>query len=268
MTFLGMIDTQPVFAMDLTFHDEKKNEYADRVLESALSNVIKDPARFENTRTVAPLLDPNTNDNELVIYATALVQWQRRAPHCMRCGSETILVEGGTSRKCSSCGDRSWPRQDPSMIVAVSSRDGKKILLGRSKRHPTGAHSTLAGFVEAGESMERAVAREVYEEVGIRVDEDTLRYVASQPWPFPQSTMMGFICTADENQPLNIDENELAGAAWFDKSQVLLASTIYGPVMQKDVAEAAFASNPDLSLLVPPKGVVARTLIDRWLSSN
>jgi NAD+ diphosphatase len=270
-TFLGLMnDCEPVFGVDILYDEDnkKKEEYAGRLMEIALSKVLsKDhPAVFENTRTVAPLLDPTTNDNELIMHAMALAQWQRRAPHCMVCGSVTNLVEGGTSRKCPSCGDRSWPRQDPSMIVAISSRCGNKLLLGRSKRHPSGVHSTLAGFVEAGESMERAVAREVFEETGIRINEDTVQYVASQPWPFPQSTMIGFICTADENQLLNIDENELAGAAWFDKDQVRLASTIPGPVMQREIAEAALTGNPDLSLLIPPKGVIARVLIDKWLS--
>lgn len=265
-TFLGMLnDRDPVFGVDLIFADEKQTPDPINTIESILPSITEDPVQFENTRTVAPLLIEI--DNELVMHATALAQWQRRAPFCMRCGSPTALVEGGNSRTCTSCGDRSWPRQDPSMIAVVSNRDGSKVLLGSSKRHPPGMHSSLAGFVEAGESMERAVAREVFEETGIRVDEDSVRYVASQPWPFPQSTMIGFTVKADDSQPLNIDEDELVGAAWFDKSQVRMAAEVAGPVMQKDVAEAALAQNPNLELLIPPKGVLGRTLIDEWLSS-
>lgn len=267
-TFLGILgDKDPVFCVDLLFENNKKEAYGTRFIEKALTDIVSDPVSIENTREIGPHLDSNTNDNELAIHATALVNWQRRAPYCMRCGSETILVDAGNSRTCSGCGDRSWPRQDPSMIVAVSNRDGTKVLLGHSKRHPSGMYSVLAGFIEAGESMERGVAREVFEETGIRIDEDTVRYVASQPWPFPQSTMIGFICSADDTQPIHIDEDELLGAAWFDKSEVELAATVLGPVMQKEIADAAFANNPNLSLLIPPKGVVARTLIDEWLAS-
>ena len=152
------------------------------------------------------------------------------------------------------------------MIAVVSNRDGSKVLLGRSARHPAKMHTALAGFVEAGETMERAVAREVYEETGVRVDEDTVRYVASQPWPFPQSTMIGFTVKADDQQPLNVDTNELVDAKWFDRAEVEKASAVLGPVMQKGVAEQALRSNPDLNLLIPPKGVLARTLIDKWLT--
>lgn len=129
-------------------------------------------------------------------------------------------------------------------------------------------HTVLAGFVEAGETMERAVAREVFEETGIRIDLDSVRYVASQPWPFPQSTMIGFIAQADENQKLSIDPNEIVEARWFNRSEVHAAGQIEGPVMQHEAAMAAIAANPSLNLLIPPRGVLARKLIETWLKAS
>ena len=154
------------------------------------------------------------------------------------------------------------------MITVVSSRDGEKILLARSPRHPERVHSVLAGFVEAGETMERAVAREVFEETGIRIDLDSVQYVASQPWPFPQSTMIGFIAKADENQTLTIDPKEIIEARWFDRAEVYAATKIEGPVMQHEAAKAAIAADPSINLLIPPRGVVARKLIETWLDGS
>lgn len=154
------------------------------------------------------------------------------------------------------------------MITAVSSRDGEKILLARSPRHPEKMYSVLAGFVEAGETMERAVAREVFEETGIRIDSDSVQYVASQPWPFPQSTMIGFVAQADENQELDIDPNEILAARWFDRAEVQAATMIEGPVMQREVAKAVVAADPSINLLIPPRGVIARKLIETWLNGS
>lgn len=178
------------------------------------------------------------------------------------------LIHAGTAQQCTSCKALSWPRQDPSMIASITSRCGERILLARSKRHPPKMHTVLAGFVEAGETFEAAVARETWEETGIRIDEGSVQYIGSQPWPFPQSCMIAFTATADENQPLNIDENELVDAKWFDRHDVLAATKVEGAVMQKEVAEAALAEDPTLSLLVPPKRVIARTLIDTWLQRS
>jgi NAD+ diphosphatase len=151
------------------------------------------------------------------------------------------------------------------MIAAITSRDKERILLARSPRHPSGMFTALAGFVEAGETFEKGVAREVYEETSIRIDEDSVQYIGSQPWPFPQSIMIGFSATADETQTLNLDKDELVQADWFRRDQVEKAGAVPGPVMRKEVAEEAFRSDPTLDLLIPPKGVLARTLIDTWL---
>lgn len=250
-TFLGILSGEtPVFAVDIL--DEKFHV----------------PRHYEivDTRTTAPLL--GTIENELALHASAYAAWQRRHKYCVLCGGATAVIHGGTCLQCSKCEAKSWPRQDPSMICAISSRDGEKILLARSPRHPEKLHTTLAGFVEAGETLEAAVAREAFEETGIRIDEGSVQYVGTQPWPFPQSCMFGFLATADEEQPLNIDTNELISARWFTKEEVAIASTIEGPTMQKGVALAALERDPTLPLLIPPKGVIARKLIDQWFTGS
>lgn len=204
-------------------------------------------------------------DRRLALQAVALSNWQRSSRFCGRCGTRNVLDDKGHKRTCPNCGTVEFPRQDPSIIVAVSSRCGDKILLGRSPRHPERLFSTLAGFVEAGESFEDAVAREVFEETGVRIDSG-LRYVASQPWPFPRSTMVAFMGVADSEAPLDVDANELEAAAWFDRADVQRAADVStGAVMDPTTAAQLLEAHPDVPLLVPPPGVVARTLIDTFL---
>ena len=257
-TFLGMISEDvddgkqtPVFGIDL--------------LEGNDDAALPTSSYFVDTRTTAPLF--SSIDNELALHATALAQWQRRTSYCTLCGGPTKFVNGGTCCRCTICNTPSWPRQDPSMIAVISSRDGQRVLLAHSTRHPPKFHTVLAGFVEAGETFEAAVARETFEETGIRIDEGSVHYVGSQPWPFPQSCMIGFTATADDSVPLNVDTIELVSARWFDKSDVVKASRIEGATMQLPVAEAALRNDPSLPLLIPPQGVIARTLIDKWLAS-
>lgn len=254
-TFLGLETNSgiPVFGIEV---DEKSEHLLD--LEGENNGCY-----FDNTRTHAPLLSPK--DYELALYATALSQWKRTHKFCNICGSETHLIHGGTAMKCSGCGALSWPRQDPSIIVLITNRDGNKALLARSPRHPEKVHTAIAGFVEAGETFEMAVMRETFEETGVRVDPDSIQYLSSQPWPFPRSSMIGFRATADDTQQLNIDTNELVSAVWFEKDSVMAASQIPGAVMKHEVAEQALKANPSLNLLIPPTGVLARSLIDDWL---
>ncbi|KAL3904409.1 MAG: hypothetical protein SGARI_004936 [Bacillariaceae sp.] len=158
-----------------------------------------------------------------------------------------------------------WPRQDPSIIVLVTNRNGDKALMARSPRHGPKLHTALAGFVEAGETFEQAVMRETFEETGIRVDPDSIQYLKSQPWPFPRSTMIAFRATASEDQEIVIDPEEIVSADWFDKAKVAEAATIPGATMEREVAAKALKENPSLDVLIPPQGVVARALIDDWL---
>merc|ERR1712194_881612 len=116
--------------------------------------------------------------------------------------------------------------------------------------------------------MGAAVARETFEETGIRIDGQSVKYIGSQPWPFPQSCMIAFTATADDSQPLIIDKNELVDAKWFDRKDVLAATKVEGATLQHNVANDALTSDPTLNLLIPPKRVIARTLIDTWLENN
>lgn len=253
LTFLGLLSDDvktPIFGIDIKDEDDREIS-------------LDEDYYFADTRTNAPFL--SSLENGLALHMMAYANWQRRSCFCPLCGAPQSIIHAGTTQKCTSCNTLSWPRQDPSMIASITSRCGKRILLARSKRHPPKVHTVLAGFVEAGETFEDAVARETFEETGIRIDEGSVKYVGSQPWPFPQSSMIAFTATADDEQPLNIDENELVDAKWFDREDVILASEQEGPVMQHDVAMAILEKNPDLNLLIPPKRVIARTLIDNWL---
>jgi len=256
VTFLGILSDEaktPIFGIDLLNDDGADASSFDEF-------------SFLNTRTNAPLL-PRLH-NELALHITAYANWQRNNAFCPSCGAPTTLLHAGTAQQCTSCNKLSWPRQDPSMIASITSRCGKRILLARSERHPPKLHTVLAGFVEAGETFEAAVARETWEETGLRIDTESVRYVGSQPWPFPQSSMVAFSATADDSQPLDIDEEEIVSARWFDREEVVKATMVEGAVMQREVAEAALERDPGLNLLVPPKHVIARILIDTWLEKS
>jgi NADH pyrophosphatase NudC (nudix superfamily)/nicotinamide mononucleotide (NMN) deamidase PncC len=223
---------------------------------------------WADTRSTAPLMIPL--ENELVLYGTALAEWQRRTKCCTSCGHPMQFLQGGTLGQCRQCAVKFWPRQDPSIIVVVSSRDGQRILLANHKRHlHQKFYTVLAGFVEVGETFEAAVAREVWEETKIRIDPESVQYVGSQPWPFPHSCMIGFLATADDaKQVIVVDPEEIVNAAWFHKDDIVKAAQVTGPTMQRAVAEAALQDQPDLSCVIPPKGVIARTLIDVWLERD
>jgi NAD+ diphosphatase len=177
-------------------------------------------------------------------YAASLLSWHRRHRFCANCGAATEPVDGGHERHCPNCGAHHFPRTDPAVIVRVVD-DRDRLLLGRQASWPHGRFSVLAGFVEPGETLEEAVRREVLEESGIEVGE--VSYVASQPWPFPSSLMIGFNARADGGQPRPGD-HELMEVRWFERSEV----------------EAAAAGESDI-LLSPPYSI-ARRLIDAWLA--
>jgi NAD+ diphosphatase len=180
----------------------------------------------------------------LAAYACALLNWHRRHRFCANCAHATELVEGGLTRHCPRCGAEHHPRTDPVVIMLVT--DGsERLLLGRQAVWPTGRYSALAGFVEPGESLEEAVAREVREEAAVRVGRP--RYIASQPWPFPSSLMLGFIATWQAGEPRRIDE-ELDDVRWFERAEV----------------EAAVDDRPG-PLGVPPRFAIARRLLEHWV---
>ncbi len=182
---------------------------------------------------------------EAATYAAArsVLDWHSRHGFCANCGVATAMIRAGWARKCGGCGAEHFPRVDPVVIMLVE-HEGR-ALLGRGKGWPEGRYSALAGFVEPGESIEEAVAREVFEEAGVRAV--SVRYVASQPWPFPSSLMMACVAVA-EDDALNIDPNELEDAIW---------------VAREDV-RAVMAGAPGPFLPAPPYAI-AHTLLRAWL---
>lgn len=181
-------------------------------------------------------------DSGLLTHAVALANWHAVNGFCARCGSPTVIVAAGHVRRCPVDGTEHFPRLDPAVIMLV--RDGEdRILLARSPLWPERMRSILAGFVEPGESLEQAVAREVLEEVGLVVGET--RYLGSQPWPLPQSLMLGFFCLAADGQDLKPDQEEIVDAEWYTRQELLAAAGAY-------------------EILLPGKVSIARQLIEHW----
>ncbi|KZD08256.1 NAD(+) diphosphatase [Oceanibaculum pacificum] len=170
---------------------------------------------FADLRSVGPLLA--RREGSLLAYARGLMYWQLRHRFCGLCGSPTLAKKAGHVLKCSNpdCATEHFPRTDPAVIMLVE--DGERALLGRAPRFADGMYSTLAGFVEPGESLEEAVAREVEEETGVKVSD--VRYHSSQPWPFPSSIMLGFYARA-ESTAITVDPEELVDAAWFTRAEM------------------------------------------------
>lgn len=164
---------------------------------------------------MASLLAPG--EGELLAHARALAYWHRRHRFCGDCGHPTEGAQGGHVRVCSNpqCGRQHFPRTDPAVIVLVTA--GERCLLGRQPSWLPGRYSTIAGFVEPGESLEAAVVREVGEETGVRVRE--VRYQSSQPWPFPASLMLGFRAVA-EGEDIHLGDEELEDARWFSREEL------------------------------------------------
>jgi NAD+ diphosphatase len=154
-------------------------------------------------------------DLGLVAEARSLLLWHARHRFCANCGSPTRPADGGWRRSCAACEASHFPRTDPVAIVAVT--HGDRLLLGRQPQFPAGMYSALAGFVEPGETIEAAAAREIFEEAGLRLTR--IRYHSSQPWPFPSSLMIGLIAEADHDA-LTVDRSELEDARWFSRSEV------------------------------------------------
>jgi NAD+ diphosphatase len=204
LVWLGELEGRACFGLDLS-----------PVEEPLALPPLQRAGEFQDLRQAGPVLP--VTDFGLAAYARGILHWHARHRHCAVCGSPTAPREGGHSRECrdESCRSKHFPRTDPAVIVLV--HDGDRCLLGRQARWPAGMYSTLAGFVEPGETMEQAVAREVAEETGVRVAEP--RYFRSQPWPFPASLMIGFIARA-ESREIDLGDDELEDAAWFTREQV------------------------------------------------
>ncbi|TRW18057.1 NAD(+) diphosphatase [Glacieibacterium frigidum] len=178
----------------------------------------------------------------IVAQGRSLLDWHARHRFCANCAAPTVFAKAGYARTCPACGAEHFPRTDP--VVIMLAIKGDHALVGRQPRFPKRFFSALAGFVEPGESMEEAVARELYEEAGIAVS--NVRYIASQPWPFPSSLMIGAFADAGGYE-LHLDGEELEEARWVTKAEV----------------RAALAGTGDW--LAPPPLAIARTLLEEWV---
>lgn len=195
--------------------------------------------RAVNLRDVGALLDDR--DAGLLVHAVALQRWHREHGYCPRCGAATVAGGAGHVRVCAEDGSEHYPRVDPAVIMLIRDEEDR-CLLARKPSWPQHRYSVLAGFVEPGESLEQAVAREVSEEVGLYVA--AARYIASQPWPFPSSLMLGFMATASGGE-VTVDQEEIVEAYWYTRTQ-LERATERGNV------------------LLPPDTSIARRLIEGW----
>ncbi|MGH8963275.1 MAG: NAD(+) diphosphatase [Jatrophihabitantaceae bacterium] len=222
------------------------------------ATVEQDGGKWLTLRELGPTIDDLAG--ALFASAIALEQWHQRHTHCPLCGTPTVEAHAGWTRTCPNDGTEHFPRTDPAVIMLITgSFDGAdRALLGRGPQWEQGRFSTLAGFVEPGESLESAVAREVFEEVGVRVRD--LRYVASQPWPFPSSLMVGFSGRLDGDPQISLDPVEMAEASWFDRDEVQQAA---------DWSDAGADGEPAARLRgVSPKLSISRYLIDLWLAGE
>ncbi len=197
-----------------------------------LAHTLMDLRHFALTAT--------QSDIAHAFFASALFSWQKKHRFCGVCGGRHHFVAGGHEALCEACAQVQFPRTDPAVIVAVT--HGDKILLGRQASWPEKRYSVLAGFVEPGESLEQACAREIMEEAGIRIH--NLRYFASQPWPFPLSLMLAFFADAQTGE-IQLNDHELEHALWLNPDE-----------FERAIREQR--------IVLPPSASVARRLIQHW----
>jgi NAD+ diphosphatase len=227
---LGLEDGTALFAVDL---DSLGPEVRASFIEGGKIVALRD-AGAQLSRS----------EGGLAAYLMALLNWHRRHRFCANCGTATAIADAGYSRRCPNCGAVHFPRTDPVVIMLVE--HAGRLLLGRHARWPPRQYSALAGFVSAGETLEEAVAREVCEESGIEVYDPA--YVASQPWPFPSSLMLGFHALSDGGEPVARD-GELEDVRWFTRDEI-----------------EAGLSGSGTELRLPPSISIARFLVERWMA--
>ena len=231
MVFLGLRDGAAVFGMGISPAAAEKLIGREDVAVSELRGMAMQGV-------IAP------EQLSAVAAAKSLVNWHQRHGFCANCGARTLMREGGWKRECPACKSEHFPRTDPVVIMLVAK--GDKCLLGRQQRFAPGMYSCLAGFVEAAETIEDAVRREVFEEAGIRCSD--IAYYMTQPWPYPSSLMIG--CTARAlNEDIVIDRTELEDVRWFSREEAHLMIT---------------RKHPD-GLAGPHPFAIAHHLLGRWL---
>lgn len=246
--FLGFDDQTPCFAVDISawqpddmilpepplFLDPTDQQHPD----------LPQGQVFSELRAVMVRLTPR--EAELAATARAILQWHKTHGFCAACGQATEVVQAGWQRSCPACGAQHFPRTDPVVIMLVVA--GNSALMGRSPGWPEGMYSCLAGFVEPGETVEAAVRREVLEEAGVQVGAVT--YLASQPWPFPASLMLG--CKAEAlTRTIKVDPSELEDALWVTREEMVEIMAGLHPRMKP-----------------ARKGAIAHFLIQNWLADR
>jgi len=233
--FLGLWDDVAYFAVDISS------------LENPAETLgATGVAKFEDIRAAAARLP--YEQAAIIAHARSRVDWHARHTYCPACGGKTTPRGGGANRTCQSCDTEHFPRTDPVAIAVVT--HGDRCLLGRQRGWPGNMYSALAGFIESGETLEEAVRREIAEESGVPVGE--VRYIASQPWPFPSSLMIG--CRAEAlDDKISIDSFELEDANWFERDRVRRA-------LEGDSASA--------NLIVPPPMAIANFLLRTWIAET
>ncbi|NKB56141.1 MAG: NAD(+) diphosphatase [Alphaproteobacteria bacterium] len=229
VVFLGLIEEVAHFAADFSAYDEPP---------------LEEHGQFRDMRGVGQLL--SHQEGALLVYARATIQWHARHQFCGVCGNATISQDSGHMRKCTNadCATQHFPRLDPAVIMLIHD-GGDRLILGRQKNWPPGQHSVLAGFVEPGESLEDAVAREIFEEVGVEITD--IHYHSSQPWPFPSSIMLGYTARTSDTT-LNVARDELEDARWFTRDELL-------------------NSPENDSFRLPRRDSISRRLIDDWMNA-
>lgn len=246
--FLGLDGGVPRFAADIS--DWSPEAGAEAVEQGFFDpSVQRHPALddrhgFAELRGIMTRLDPRTA--ELIVTAKALLQWHRTHGFCAACGNPSTASCGGWQRTCPTCGAQHFPRTDPVVIMLVTRRNA--VLLGRNATWPEGMYSLLAGFVEPGETLEAAVRREVFEETGVTCGR--VSYLASQPWPFPASLMLG-ARTEALTDAIRIDPEELQDAVW---------------VTREELVAAMAGTNP--AIKPARKGAIAHFILQNWLADR
>jgi NAD+ diphosphatase len=250
--YLGEYDGTGYWALRRPQSLREGVESPDRAWGRWTGAASEDGEEWHDLRTIGALLD----DTSAGLYTTAvgLTSWHSRAGFCAKCGAPVERVHAGWATHCTGCGREEYPRTDPAVICLVHDDvgvNGARVLLARQPIWPPRRYSVLAGFVEAGESLEACVAREIAEEVDVPVS--GIRYLGSQPWPFPRSIMVGFAAVAPANAPLHPADGEIEEARWVTRAELRAALEADG-------------DTEDLKLPGPTS--IARMMLAGWAAAD